>query len=197
MLQNDNFDLPAAKSFFCPRQTNSTVTPTGKFTSARSLPFTNSKLTATSPRGCGIVPLTRVSLFSDWPRCGRIATRLKPGAAESIPCPIVGQQQLQILWCRRTVGITRRHTALPLWRPIHVIPPGQLAQRAVRLLMRIKKREHRTDSGQHPFDEARIVAIPPVIVHHPDPPQRKRRDVLLLTASARGSSSHPRQYANR
>lgn len=97
MLQNDNFDRPVAKSFFCPRQTTSPVTLTGKFTSARSLLFTSSKLTATSPRGCGIVPPTRVSLFSDWPRCGRIATRLKPGAAESIPCPILGQQQLQTL----------------------------------------------------------------------------------------------------
>jgi hypothetical protein len=42
------------------------------------------RVTAISPLGCGIAPETCVSL----PRNGRISTRAKPGAAESMPSTV-------------------------------------------------------------------------------------------------------------
>ena len=72
-----------------------------------------------------------------------------------------------------------RNSTVPFFGPIHEVPPGHVAQRAVGLLVRGEEPEHRAHAWQHVRDKCGVVLVHPVIVQHADPPEGKRRDILL------------------
>ena len=164
----DSLFRPALSGRRAPRQMNSPSTSCGKLTSAFSFPPTSFKLTAISPLGCGIEPEACVNL----PRCGRIETRLNPGAAESMPSTVRKSSIVRTrapgvaIRARRLRGLgprrqTEREHLVPLAEQVKVpVTFAHLVHSRMEVVAEVVSGLGQRRIAEHTIDErARVVAL--------------------------------------